>query len=61
MLNLLFVAVHEDHGKHFHQGDYNETDGAGKAVKHLQPIFSSAGAEDEPHEKAYDADNSCIV
>lgn len=58
-LNSLFVAIHEDHGDHFHQSDYDETDGAGETVEHLQPILSSASTEDEPHEKAYDADNSC--
>lgn len=53
------MAVHEDDGDHLHQGDNNETDGAGEAIEHLQPILSSASAEDEPYEKAYDADDSC--
>lgn len=56
--NLLFVTVYEDHGDHFHQSDHNEADGTGEAVKHFQPIFPSTGAEDEPHEKANDTDNT---
>lgn len=59
IFSLLFVAVHENDGKHFHQSDYNETNGAGEAVKHFQPVLSSTSTEDEPHEKAYDTNNSC--
>lgn len=57
-LNLLLVTIYEDYGDHFHQGDHNEADGTGEAVKHFQPIFPSTGAENESHEKANNTDNT---
>lgn len=52
------MTVYEDHGDHLHERDHDETDGTREAVEHLQPVFSSTGAEDKTHEKAYDANDS---
>lgn len=57
-LNLLLVAVDEDDGNHFHEGDHDEADGTGETVKHLQPVLASTGAENESHEKANETDDT---
>lgn len=52
------MTIYKDHGDHFHQSDHNEADSTSEAIKHFQPIFPSTSAEDEPHEKANDTDNT---
>lgn len=52
-------AVHVDHGEHLEEGDDEQGDGAGIAVKEGQPVLAGVQREDEGHEVRPQAEEAC--